>query len=68
MKIVLNGTEKDLDDNIYIIDLIKKFKISNDKSGVAVALNNDVISKSEWKRVKVKENDRIEIIQAVQGG
>ena len=68
MKIILNGNEKDVNDGANLLDLLLQSKISNDKQGVAVAINEDVISRKEWKQIKLKQNDRIEIIQAVQGG
>lgn len=68
MKIILNGNEKDVNDGANLLDLLSQSKISNDKQGVAVAINEDVISRKEWKQIKLKQNDRIEIIQAVQGG
>ncbi len=68
MKIILNGNEKDVNDGANLLDLLSQSKISNDKQGVAVAINEDVISREEWKQIKLKQNDRIEIIQAVQGG
>ncbi|MDP6625617.1 MAG: sulfur carrier protein ThiS [Nitrospinota bacterium] len=68
MKIILNGNEKDVNDGANLLDLLLQSKISNDKQGVAVAINEDVISREEWKQIKLKQNDRIEIIQAVQGG
>jgi sulfur carrier protein len=68
VKIILNGNEKDVNDGANLLDLLLQSKISNDKQGVAVAINEDVISRKEWKQIKLKQNDRIEIIQAVQGG
>lgn len=68
MKIVLNGNEKDVNDGTSLFDLLKQSKIKNGKPGVAVAINNDVISHSEWENIKLKQNDRIEVIRAVQGG
>lgn len=68
MKIILNGNEKDVNNGTNLLDLLSQSKISNDKQGVAVAINEDVISREEWKQIKLKQNDRIEIIQAVQGG
>jgi len=68
VKIILNGNEKDVNDGANLLDLLSQSKISNDKQGVAVAINEDVISRKEWKQIKLKQNDRIEIIQAVQGG
>lgn len=37
-------------------------------SGIAVAVNNTVIPKSNWESITVHANDNILIIQATQGG
>lgn len=68
MKIIFNGNERVLSDKAYLYDLLLQLKVKEDKPGVAVAINNDIIVKSEWQYTKLKENDRVEIIQAVQGG
>ncbi len=68
MKIIINGASKNIFDDASLIDLLTELKISNDKQGMAIALNQDVIPKSKWTLTKIKENDRVEIIQAVQGG
>jgi sulfur carrier protein len=68
VKIIVNGNEKNMDEGADLIDLLTQSKLNNDKPGVAVAINDDVISTSEWKNMKLKQNDRIEIIRAVQGG
>ncbi|HJN02011.1 MAG: sulfur carrier protein ThiS [Nitrospinota bacterium] len=68
MKIIVNGNEKNMDEGADLIDLLTQSKLNNDKPGVAVAINDDVISTSKWKNIKLKQNDRIEIIRAVQGG
>jgi sulfur carrier protein len=68
VKIIVNGNEKNMDEGADLIDLLTQAKLNNDKPGVAVAINDDVISTSKWKNIKLKQNDRIEIIRAVQGG
>jgi len=68
VKIIVNGNEKNMDEGADLIDLLTQSKLNNDKPGVAVAINDAVISTSEWKNIKLKQNDRIEIIRAVQGG
>jgi sulfur carrier protein len=68
MKIIFNGNERILSDPAYLYDLLSQLKVREDKPGVAVAINNDIIAQSDWQCTKLKENDRIEIIQAVQGG
>ncbi|MBC6998322.1 sulfur carrier protein ThiS [Cytophaga sp. FL35] len=37
-------------------------------SGVAVAINEQIIPKSEWSSQLLKNNDHLLVIQAVQGG
>lgn len=39
-----------------------------DKRGIAVAVNNQVISRRLWPDHPLRENDRIIIITATQGG
>jgi sulfur carrier protein len=38
------------------------------KSGIAVAVNQSVISKSNWATTTLEESSKILIIQATQGG
>ena len=67
MKIIVNGNEKNMDEGADLIDLLTQSKLNNDKPGVAVAINDDVISTSKWKNIKLKPNDRIGIIPALKG-
>ena len=63
---------------IYINGLKKEFKtplqrvLEDDgllhKRGIAVAVNNQVVPKSAWSNFELKENDKILVIQASQGG
>jgi sulfur carrier protein len=36
--------------------------------GVAVAVNYEVIPRSQWSQTKLRPGDRVELIRAVQGG
>ncbi len=36
--------------------------------GIAVAINDEVISRMAWKETQIQENDKITIIRATQGG
>lgn len=37
-------------------------------SGVAAAVNETVVPRGEWPRVRLAEGDRVEVLTAVQGG
>lgn len=67
MKIKLNNKDKILPDNISLEKLVSILGY-NDSSSFAIALNEDVISKDEWKVTKLNEGDNVLIIQATCGG
>ena len=51
----------------YLRDIaLSTLKIES--KGIAIAVNQTVISKSEWNKTQLKENDNITIIKATQGG
>jgi sulfur carrier protein len=37
-------------------------------NGIAAAVNNSVVPKTTWEKFQLKENDKIIIIKATQGG
>lgn len=57
----LVGKDKVLNQLLLEIDLLEK-------TGIAVALNNEVISKEKWEVTELKPNDNITVIRATQGG
>lgn len=67
MKIKLNNKDEILPDNISLEKLVSILGY-NDSSSFAIALNEDVISKDEWKETKLNEGDNVLIIQATCGG
>ena len=67
MVVYINDKESTVDRNYNISKLINFLKIEN-TNGVAIALNNEVISKANWDSIYLKENDNILVIKATQGG
>ncbi len=66
MKIEINGEIKEFEEGISLKKLIEQ-TVKNSK-GTAVAVNNSVVSKPEWETFLLKENDKVLIIKATQGG
>ncbi|MDQ7082060.1 MAG: sulfur carrier protein ThiS [Aquificota bacterium] len=50
------------------MELLELMEIKVREVGLAVAVNEEVVPKSEYRTRKVKEGDRIEIVQLVGGG
>lgn len=67
MTIKVNGQTYDLENIRTIAQLLQHFQV-NQPSGIAVALNLNVVKRSDFEKVDVKDGDEIEIIRAVQGG
>ena len=66
IKININGKKLILNKNDSLLKLIKKLKIPLNK--VAIELNKKIIDKKKINKIKVKNNDNIEIVHFIGGG
>jgi len=66
MKIKLNGSEIEVNDNISVLELMKMKNFDSTKY-VAI-VNEDVIPKSKISEIILKEGDEVEIITMMGGG
>ena len=64
----VNGEDRDVRENLSITELLIELNIDSEQSGIAIALDREVIPKSAWKTTEVLEDSEVEIIRAVQGG
>jgi len=67
IRIIVNNEEQEIEENANIFLLLSVNNITELK-GLAVAINNNVISKSEWQQHQLKQGDKITIISATAGG
>lgn len=67
MKILVNGKETELTAENKLISLIQLLSLQ-EKKGIAVAVNDEVVMKKNWSETNLKQNDKVLIIQAAQGG
>jgi sulfur carrier protein len=65
-KIQLNGKKVKIQSNLSVKDLIKKYRLKENK--IAIELNGTILPKDHYKNKKVKNNDKIEIVQFIGGG
>ncbi len=66
MNITLNGESHELPDGATIRDLLAQY--GRQDSGVAVAVNLDVVRREEFDSTVLRDGDRIDIVTAVGGG
>ncbi|MET8859190.1 MULTISPECIES: sulfur carrier protein ThiS [unclassified Streptomyces] len=66
MNIVVNGERRLIDAGTALDALVATLTASS--SGVAAALNETVVPRTQWPSTALAEGDRVEVLTAVQGG
>ena len=66
MTITVNGEQRELTHGTTLDSLLETLRVRRD--GTAVALNDDVVSRTRHAATVLRDGDRLEIIVAVAGG
>ena len=66
IKIKINGKIKTIIDQLTLVKLMIDLKIPLDK--VAIELNKEIVNKKKINKIKIKNNDVIEIVHFIGGG
>jgi sulfur carrier protein len=66
MEITINNVTKQVSDDSLqsVITLV----LGDKTKGIAVAINDAIIPKTDWETTRLKEKDAVLIIKATQGG
>ncbi|HEY6637428.1 MAG TPA: sulfur carrier protein ThiS [Solirubrobacterales bacterium] len=68
MKVELNGEVVALPDGAGLIEAIDASGANPEQRGVAVAIDGEVVPRSEWRRTSLQEGQKVEVLAAIQGG
>jgi sulfur carrier protein len=66
IKIKINGKFLIISQNLSLSIFLKELKIPLKK--VAIELNQEIIDKNKINKIKLKKNDKIEIVHFIGGG
>ncbi|MDQ2838325.1 MAG: sulfur carrier protein ThiS [Actinomycetota bacterium] len=66
MQITLNGQPRLATDDISLTELVHQ--VSDRVTGIAVALNSEVVPRGSWDSTVLSAGDRVDVVTAVQGG
>lgn len=67
MNVLFNGEQVSLDTPSCLADVLAAKQLL-DKTGIAVAVNQQVVPKAQWSNFSLTNNDNILVITATQGG
>jgi sulfur carrier protein len=68
MNVVLNGEARQLGEGATVREAVTASGAPREGRGVAVALDGEVVPRRHWDDVPLQEGQRVEVVQAVQGG
>lgn len=67
MKVLVNGAPWEVPEGSLLLDVLARAGL-HDLRGAAVALDGEVIPRSQWAPVQVRDGQQVEVVRAVQGG
>ncbi len=67
MVLFINNQKKEFSDRLSIVQLVQNLQLQSGR-GLALAVNDQVVPKSEWETFSLNELDKVTIIRATQGG
>jgi sulfur carrier protein len=69
MRVTINGEGQEFAGEPTVEDAVGQLHGEGGPArGIAVALNGEVVPRSHWNEVTLKDSDRVEILRAVGGG
>ena len=68
MKLTINGEAREVECVHNLAELIASLALPGAERGIAVAVNDGVVPRSQWHDTSLAAGDSIEVINAVQGG
>ncbi|MFO7314182.1 sulfur carrier protein ThiS [Rhodothermus marinus] len=69
LAIVLNGEPYEVPTGTTVAELLRRLEIDPETArGIAVAVNEEVVRRSQWAELRLQAGDRVEVVTARQGG
>ncbi|MFY9927978.1 MAG: sulfur carrier protein ThiS [Streptosporangiaceae bacterium] len=66
IQVKLNGQARELPDGSTVVQAVAE--LTKAATGVAAALNGDVVPRGSWAATPLTDGDQVEVVTAVQGG
>ncbi|WP_157244568.1 sulfur carrier protein ThiS [Nonomuraea typhae] len=66
MNVLINGTPHEVPQGTTVAQAVQT--LTQATTGVAVAVNDEVVRRGAWETTALADRDRVEVLTAVQGG
>jgi sulfur carrier protein len=68
MRVVLNGRDAELAEGATVRVAVDALDLPAPERGVAVAVDAEVVPRTQWDTHELSEGARVEVLRAIQGG
>ncbi len=68
MNIQVNGEVKEVSPGLTLYQLLLDIEIDPARPGIAVAIDQEVVLRTQWEETEIQPDSEIEVIRAAQGG
>jgi sulfur carrier protein len=68
MELLINGEARESQAANVAELLTEELDEGHTRKGIAVALNGQVVPRTEWENARISKGDRVEIVRALPGG
>ena len=68
MTVIVNGEPRDVAPGTTVVALLDALDLAAGRRGVAVAIDAEVVPRTEWERTEIPDGARVEVLAAIQGG
>jgi sulfur carrier protein len=68
MTVELNGEQVRLPDAATVAEAVARLGAEERRRGIAVAVDGEVVPRSEWAGTELAEGQKVEVVGAIQGG
>lgn len=66
MKVIINGTQKEIQQEQTLLELLAELGLSD--KVMAAAVNMQIVKQNEWDTFRLQEGDKLELLDFVGGG
>jgi sulfur carrier protein len=68
VNVTVNGESRRLDAGATVASVVELLDVSAQGRGVAVALDGEVVTRSQWRETELSEGSLVEVVAAIGGG
>jgi sulfur carrier protein len=68
VNVLLNGEPRNLPERATVARAVEATAADAGARGLAVAVDGDVVPRGSWETTTLTDGQRVEVVQAVQGG